>query len=330
MSTDTDYFTRQQVYVEFLKNDEAEKADELNDAILAVLVALLAKAGYDTLSDMPKKELRAFIAKVNAQLAKVFKNFKALTIQSLKAIVDADVEVTTAIFQKLTGKPKINLSHASMNRRLLWAKITNDVIAGAGETPLKLLSEFFATVTADVRKLILRAYADGMSIKEITALITGTKAAGYKDGLLRKVRNSWATMTDTIIQHVSSYIGELFGKMFYEYYEWVSIIDSRTTDICRHRDGKVYRYGHGPRPPAHHRCRSRIRPLPVPANTPDPMTYFQWIKEQPAEVQDDILGKDVASRLRDGELGSRDFPRFVSSKRLTPKGYKDKRRLLLT
>lgn len=43
--------------------------------------------------------------------------------------------------------------------------------------------------------------------------------------------------------------------------EWVSVLDSNTTDYCRGQDGKKYDIGSGPRPPAHYNCRSITRPL---------------------------------------------------------------------
>ena len=38
-------------------------------------------------------------------------------------------------------------------------------------------------------------------------------------------------------------------------YRWISVLDSRTTDVCRGRSNKVYEVGVGPIPPAHPNCR---------------------------------------------------------------------------
>jgi NADH dehydrogenase/NADH:ubiquinone oxidoreductase subunit G len=46
-----------------------------------------------------------------------------------------------------------------------------------------------------------------------------------------------------------------------EYVEWVSVLDSGTTDYCRAHDGRRYPIGVGPRPKAHYNCRSITRPL---------------------------------------------------------------------
>ncbi|MGJ3101180.1 phage minor head protein, partial [Salmonella enterica subsp. enterica serovar Paratyphi A] len=39
-----------------------------------------------------------------------------------------------------------------------------------------------------------------------------------------------------------------------EKYEWVSTLDSRTSTICRARDGMTWEIGKGPMPPAHPNC----------------------------------------------------------------------------
>ena len=50
-----------------------------------------------------------------------------------------------------------------------------------------------------------------------------------------------------------------------EEYRWVAVLDERTTDLCRSRHDKVYRFdGPNPLPPAHWNCRSHIEPVLEP------------------------------------------------------------------
>lgn len=44
-------------------------------------------------------------------------------------------------------------------------------------------------------------------------------------------------------------------------YQWVSTMDSRTSDICQNLHGRVFAIGQGPLPPAHINCRSTIVPV---------------------------------------------------------------------
>ncbi len=102
--------------------------------------------------------------------------------------------------------------------------------------------------------------------------------------------------------------------------QWVSTLDARTTEICMSLDGQVFSIGEGPRPPAHVGCRSSIIPVlkswkelginlkEAPPGTrasmdgqvADTVTYPDWLKDQPASVQDEALGPARAELFRDG------------------------------
>lgn len=92
--------------------------------------------------------------------------------------------------------------------------------------------------------------------------------------------------------------------------EWVSILDGRTTEICRARDGKRYKVGEGPRPPAHIGCRSTTIPVLIGTDPPERETYPEWLKRQPASVQDSILGPARGKLFREGKFT---VERFVDS-----------------
>jgi hypothetical protein len=96
--------------------------------------------------------------------------------------------------------------------------------------------------------------------------------------------------------------------------KWVSTLDSRVCNLCASRDGKVYEISKAPPAPAHFGpCRCRKIPFlgefktkgtraskggPVPDNT----TYSDWLRGQPNEVQDEVLGVTKAKLFRDGNL----------------------------
>jgi len=95
-------------------------------------------------------------------------------------------------------------------------------------------------------------------------------------------------------------------------YQWVSVIDSRTSSFCRWADGKTWFYdsdegtlGSPYTPPAHNRCRSTTTPIlkswdelgldssysnVFTGEAPQRTTYYEWLSRQPAAVQRDVLG----------------------------------------
>ena len=81
---------------------------------------------------------------------------------------------------------------------------------------------------------------------------------------------------------------------------FVATLDSRTTELCRSLNGRVYRLEDAPRPPLHRNCRSVLRAVwggVVPTeglNTP-----LDWLRAQPADAQDRVLGAAGGQAFRD-------------------------------
>ena len=95
------------------------------------------------------------------------------------------------------------------------------------------------------------------------------------------------------------------------------MLDSATTEICRSRDGRTWRYGKGPLPPAHYRCRSKIVPVrPNPPNT-RAETFLEWVRRQPKDVQAFAVGTAGALTIRNGTAAERDYPQMGSIKPLS-------------
>ncbi len=104
--------------------------------------------------------------------------------------------------------------------------------------------------------------------------------------------------------------------------QWVSTLDTRTSEICRRRDGKVYPIAQGPRPPAHPNCRSTTTPvtksfrqLGIPLKEIKPTTrasltgqvsevttYGPWLRKQKVAIQNEALGEKRAILFRKGKL----------------------------
>lgn len=102
--------------------------------------------------------------------------------------------------------------------------------------------------------------------------------------------------------------------------KWISTLDGRTSDVCMGRDGKVYDVGAAPFPPAHMNCRSLRVPVIDPkyaipgikglrsSRNPDgsveqvagETTYNSWLKRQPSDFQDEVLGVERAKLFRGG------------------------------
>src|SRR5215217_2102612 len=198
-----------------------------------------------------------------------------------------------------------------------------------------LLKEWVAGLEDGTRKRLRDAirmgYVEGESIGQIVQRVRGTRAQGYRDGILEISRRGAEAMVRTAVNHTATRAREdVYGANpdLIKGVRWVSTLDSRTSAVCRGRDGKVYPVGSGPRPPAHINCRSTTVPVTksfrelgidldeVPASTrasmdgqvPEGLTYSDWLRKKPAAFQDDILGKAKGKLFRNGDI---DLDRFV-------------------
>lgn len=112
---------------------------------------------------------------------------------------------------------------------------------------------------------------DGWGETEVSRLVTGVKMGFVQGQTTRQIvknvvgaggladiseRNA-ATVIRTALSHISNEArNETYRQNddIIEKYEWVSTLDSRTSTICRARDGMTWEIGKGPMPPAHPNC----------------------------------------------------------------------------
>ncbi|MAK37624.1 MAG: hypothetical protein CMC15_15810 [Flavobacteriaceae bacterium] len=196
---------------------------------------------------------------------------------------------------------------------------------------------------ADMRKQLNIGFASGESVPQITARIMGIRGveSGFTGSSVRaqtrrKVRAVVRTSTNHIASKTRSAVyaenADIISKV-----RWVSTLDSRTTDICQSLDGQEWKLGQEQTPPAHHQCRSTTVPITktwkqlglnakdkrvggriyrdvqsgMSKVSPKHITYGDWLKKQPAQVQNDVLGIGKANLLRQGVP----FNRFFSNNR---------------
>lgn len=174
-------------------------------------------------------------------------------------------------------------------------------------------------VTGTIRLGII----EGATTEDIVRRLRGTRGNDYTDGVLEVSRRSAQTLTRTVTNHVATATREEFygrNQDIISGVQWVSTLDSRTSIICAERDGKVYKIGKGPRPPAHPNCRSTTVPIVKSAEeigaagysippakraslngeVPAEVDYETFLRRQDAGFQDKVLGATRAEAFRGG------------------------------
>jgi SPP1 gp7 family putative phage head morphogenesis protein len=169
---------------------------------------------------------------------------------------------------------------------------------------------------ADVEQQIRLGVIEGESVDQIVRRLRGTEAFKGRDGIFMKRRNSAEALVRTSINHIANAAHASFlrgNPKVFKRYQWVSVLDRRTTPVCRSRSGQIYVMGEGPLPPAHPRCRSTILGLPsgpdgkLLAEPLEDIGYDEWLRDQPQEVIQDVLGIEKAKLFSLGKLPIENF-----------------------
>lgn len=217
------------------------------------------------------------------------------------------------------------------------------VVAGALSRPFqgRLLSEWAKSIGEDrmrrIREAVRIGYVSNETNDQIIRRIRGTRAKQYSDGIIEIDRRNLANIVNTAVSHTASSARDEFyrgNNDLIKALQWVSTLDSRTSDICKVRDGLEYKpvthapIGHsipwlsGPGK-LHWNCRSTSVPITktwkelsgvdIPEFNPSTrasmdgqvaaeQNYGDWLQKQSAARQDEILGKTRGEAMRAGRL----------------------------
>jgi SPP1 gp7 family putative phage head morphogenesis protein len=249
----------------------------------------------------------------------------------LRALADYEAEFQSRLIQETLP---IRFKVIPPTREQLAAAVNSRPFQGA------LLKEWVRGLedgaARRVRDSIRIGFVQGESIDDIVKRIRGTKAANFKDGAMEINRRSAEALVRTAVNHVASAARDDLYRQndkLIKAIQWVSTLDSRTTAICRSLDGRTWKPDDPKRrkPPAHIGCRSTTIPvvkswreLGIPLDEAPPSvraamdgmypaetTYGDWLRRQPVERQNEILGVTKAVLFRKGGLT---MDRFVDDK----------------
>ena len=284
--------TRHAIYVERYGKGVARRMVKL---LLAAEKDIIGK--LKDLPDGPTKAQQEDLLKtVRARISDLVTDFRDQMTDELLKLADYEAEFTGKMFAdaykglgaSFQAVPLSNVRAAVTSRpfqgiHLRWAN--------PPEHASELIRRNFKAAQGEIE----RGFIEGESIATITARI--------RPLIEVKAARDVETIAITAVKHISSAARQEWNKQnpgVIAEERWNAVLDGRTSEICRSRDGKVYEVGKGPQPPAHPRCRSTRVGIDPDYPPPRKRTYDQWLRDQSEEAQDEILGKAKADLFRDG------------------------------
>lgn len=333
-----DIATRGQVYVEGVKVQYAREFNFVLAELRLEISRVLSRVKYKTLDGLTKAELNKLVGTLRESQSRIYSKYTERILAQLREFMRANTEVSRRAFvfakmEELAGEgdlPKIpsdkqaisfleengssgvpifGLGAITGNNDRLWSAITNAPIPANGLYLVPFIKTFSVSAQAGVENIIRKAWANGWTLEDTIAEITGEDARQGTSSQLQRVGVQAAAVSATALQHVAAITGAAVVSALFGFYRWFSVMDSSTTEICKGRNGNRYRYGAGPLPPAHIRCRSHIAPI-VGNDDIAAESFYTWAARQPEDLQNDILGEADAEALRNGSLKEKDLAKF--------------------
>lgn len=333
MATLLDVLTRHQFYLEGVKAGQSLRFEAVLAKLREEIRMELLRADFENIGELSRNKVTELVRTIRGLQRTIYSQYTEEVIRELLLFLEYEADLAFDIFEDDdTGIPIfpwfIKRPNAEELQRL-WSTIGNAPIPANGVLMLPFIQAFGTTASRNVENAVLQEWANRSPRDEVLARIVGTKKLGNKDGMLHKLNNQNGAVVDTVFQHISAITQAAVGSLFRRQYRWVSIIDNRTTEICRSRNHNVYTYGQGPIPPAHIRCRSKIVPFnaanPLPEDMPP---LYDWLKAQPPAVLQDLLNAEQAQAIIGGTAKAKDFVQFMGAKPISLKQFKAKRALI--
>lgn len=225
--------------------------------------------------------------------------------------------------QELTDLSRTEIDHEQDVYGAWLPSLSKPLWLVAGATALaapvqgRTVHRWMQDAAADDAKRIRSAIFAGVGLGErpdvIARRVVGSARAKGMDGATQISRNHIDTVTRSGVIHVSSWVRDQFFRLnpqVLDLEQYVAVLDSHTTRLCRGLNGNRYPIGHGPIPPLHMNCRSiryAVLPRDIGGPVPEPEVYESWIRKQSRAVQVELMGATRLQRMRVGTFDPSKF-----------------------
>lgn len=327
-----DAANRFQVTLERSKAAQSRIIEELVSKLGADVAAAIIASG--DISLLSQSRYNGLVNEISALLSSFSSTFDSGLSEFNDVVVENSVELESGMLEKL-GVDDVDADIESAQSRFNDTPMTD---GGSGAVLAStLLASLYSNELARVINALSAARTYGQSASDTVVAIRGTAQNRFRDGLLYTTQRAYDSTMRTVAQHASTSARiSVMERNGVRKYEWVSTLDSRTTTKCKGLDGQVFEINNGPLPPAHYGCRSVVvayidrlrndedgtrtaRGISGKTNRVDAsITYYEWLKRQPASFQDDAIGPVRGRLFRKGGLDAEEFRRLSLNRNFEP------------
>ncbi len=335
----TDIATRHQVFLERFKTSESTEFAKAFDVLNVATREVISNLAVANLADVTKRKLQEALKQLKETNLEILDLASKDLFKNLEQLAGYEAGFEARTFQSISAKVRLGVPKAA------------DAYASAIAQPLSVNGQLLDTFInkwseAEVDRVndtVRKAWGESWTVDKLTTAINGTKRLGYSDGIIgvpgstaAVARRNARAVARTSIQHVASSARMTTWEKNADVitgYRFVATLDGRTTQICRSLDGKLFELGAGPIPPVHIGCRSTTVAETDPSldfldegatrssengYVDADLSYYDWLKTQPEDFQDEAIGKTRAKLFRDGGLSADDFAQLNLNRNFQP------------
>nr|DAT44756.1 MAG TPA: minor capsid protein [Caudoviricetes sp.] len=303
-----------------LERLKTQLANDFKISIEEILAFLQRVVFNEELSDLSQKQIRVIIRRTNDQLTTIFgafvgnlkSNWQELFKHRYKMDAPKDIKTLQKYADEVFKKP------LQLDSKM-------------GITLDELLNAFTDTERKKITNAIRLAHHDGLPNAKLVQMIRGSRARNYQDGILQTTTRHAKTIAHTGTAIVANQAKQAVIADNADIIKGIKVIatlDLRTSSICRGLDGVFMPLDKARYPPYHFNCRSSFEIVYDGYTAPkqrasehgvvENQSYYEWLKNQPAQYQDEALGKTRAKLFRDGGMTVERFRALQLDKNFTP------------
>lgn len=317
-----------QLYLESVKAGMYLKVQENLRQLEKELSAIFVRMSNQDLTEMTKRELMNLVRELRDVQSVIYGTIAqdiAADIEGFAAKLRGSLVVAFSEDEEAESKPDVLRESVDevraedsgivpifgvagiLTSAALFKKIMDNQSPVSGLTIQGSVSQWSDDSAFFVESLVARARANGLTFHQLTQIVVGTPDPDLLSGIskrnaVQRVSATSQALVDTIVQQAGQDVIAAVASAYTKKYKWISILDSRTTDICRHRNGKIFEYGSGPRPPAHYRCRSTIAPIVNNVEyMPDLKEWLKNVDDRTLRIAREIADDDRFSLLTNAQ-----------------------------
>lgn len=274
---------------------------------------IIAQINNSDLTEFQLRRIQGISKRIRELLAESYKLLGEAFDKELEGLVGSELRFITGLLDDVVG---INWA-ASPTVSVVYSAAYAQPFQGS------LLREYYKNLPDSVGRLIDRQIRIGFTQGETRRQVV----ARVRKVLKGQRVNFSSSIVNTAMSHFSHVARMQTYKQNADAFKglkWISTIDTRTSDICQYRDGRIYPIDNPPSYPAHFNERSTMVPelkswkqFPhdVPEETRASMdgqisneiVYTDWIDDQSFTRQSQAIGRRRAELIRGSDLSAGDL-----------------------